>query len=100
MKDNIPLSLEGELTIYNAAETKSRLMDALGRSEALDVDLSNVTEFDTAGLQLVMLAKREAERAGKALHYVNCSPMAREVFEFFNLDGQLGIPESDHSPED
>ena len=62
--DTSTLCLEGELTIYNAADTKARLAEGLGRPGGLAVDLSAVTEVDSAGLQLLVLARREADRLG------------------------------------
>ncbi len=87
-----PLRLEGELTIYSAAETKLRLMEALGRSASLDVDLSAVTEVDTAGLQLLILAKQEAARLGKTLRYLSHSPAVLEILDFCNLSTRFGDP--------
>ncbi len=91
-KKSSPLRLEGEMTIYNAAETKLRLMEAVGRSAHLDVDLSVVTELDTAGLQLLILAKQEAARQGKTLRYVDHSPVVQEALDFCNLTGRFGDP--------
>ncbi len=50
------LHLDGELTIYRAAELKPLL---LGDASALALDLSAVHEIDSAGLQLLLLARRE-----------------------------------------
>ena len=53
------LRIEGELTIYTAAAIKQQLDQLLGRSAELEIELSQVSEMDTAGLQLLILAKRE-----------------------------------------
>ena len=51
------LRIEGELTIFRAMELKPvMLADPLPE----EIDLSGVTELDTAGVQLLMLAKRTA----------------------------------------
>lgn len=54
------LFIEGELTIYRAAELKDALLAAVNHSPVLEVDLAGVTDIDTAGVQLLMLAKRSA----------------------------------------
>ncbi|MDO9189441.1 MAG: STAS domain-containing protein, partial [Sulfurimicrobium sp.] len=54
------LRLEGELTIYTAMDMKQRLLEPLSTCRQVDVDLSQVSELDSAGLQLMILAKREA----------------------------------------
>lgn len=56
------LVLAGELTVITAAEEKERLLAALQTSSGLRVDLAGVEEIDTAGLQILLLARREADR--------------------------------------
>jgi len=56
------LAVEGELTIITAAAEKERLLAALQTSSGLRVDLAAVEEIDTAGLQVLLLARREADR--------------------------------------
>ena len=45
------VALSGELSIYSAAEIKSALAEAMGKASEIEVDLSGVTEIDSAGLQ-------------------------------------------------
>ena len=61
------LAVEGEMTIYRAAELKPALLDAVRAHEAPALDLSAVTEFDSAGLQLLLVARQEAARLGRQL---------------------------------
>ena len=85
-----PLCLAGELTIYRATEWRSCLQAALaGLAEgaALDIDLSAVTEMDSAGVQLLMAARKSAQAAGGALRLVGHSAAVREVFAAMDLDG-------------
>ncbi|NTV11437.1 MAG: STAS domain-containing protein [Zoogloea sp.] len=86
------LQPQGELSIYCAAEFKSALLDAQASSAALEINLAEVSELDTAGTQLLMLAKREALAAGKSLALVEHSPAVIEVFELLNLAGWFGDP--------
>lgn len=86
------LSLEGELTIYRAAELKEQLQQAWGGAAPLEVDLAGITEVDGAGLQLLILAKREAQRSGKSVRFVGHSPAVLEVIDLANLSGQFGDP--------
>jgi anti-anti-sigma regulatory factor len=51
-----------------------------------------VQELDSAGVQLLMLLKKEAESHGKALHLVNHSPAVIEVFQLLDLAGHFGDP--------
>lgn len=84
------LSLEGEMSIYDAHGLKAALMDALANCDVLDVNLADVTEIDTAGIQLLVLAKREAEARGKRLSLTGHSPAVVSVIELLNLSGYFG----------
>ena len=85
--------LDGEVTIYHAATQKELLLGALaGCGGTLEVDLSAVTEIDTAGLQLLMLLKRCAQRQGCELRLLGHSPAVLEVFELVNVAAVFGDP--------
>ncbi|SHN06605.1 STAS domain-containing protein [Rhizobacter sp. OV335] len=86
------IRIEGELTIYRAAELKQTLLAAVAEHAAVEVDLSQVSEFDSAGLQLLLLAKREAGAAGRTLRLVDHSPAVVEVLELFDLAAHFGDP--------
>lgn len=84
------LRIEGEMTIYRAAELKQQLLAALTAGSTLQVDLSGVTELDTAGLQVLMLAKKTAQSAGAELHLVAPGPAVVDVLEMLNLSAWFG----------
>ena len=73
-------------------EQKHRLLDALGSADELELDLMQVGEIDTAGLQLLILLKKEAQRSGKHLAIVAHSQPVRAVIDFCNLAAELGDP--------
>lgn len=83
----------GEMTIYSAAELKPTLLGALGQGDEIEVDLSEVSELDTSGVQLLMLMKREAVVAGKGLMLSGHSPAVLDVFERLGLGGWFGDPQ-------
>lgn len=87
------LYLAGEMTIYNAAELKPTLLHALEQSEEIEIDLAGISEMDTSGVQLLMLMKREAAVAGKALKLAGHSPAVLEVFELLGLGNWFGDPQ-------
>lgn len=78
------------MTIYQAAQDKARLLDALGNVEELEIDLSAVTEMDTAGIQLLLLVKREAAAANKVMRLTAHSEAALDVIDLYNLSGYFG----------
>ena len=93
-----PVLLDGELTVQTAAEHKTRLLAGLIADGGMDLDLSGVTELDTAGLQLLLLLGREAAQLGTSLRLLNPSEPVLEVLRLARLDAQLGRISS-HRPE-
>jgi anti-sigma B factor antagonist len=89
---NHRLAIREDLTIYHAMDQKQQLLDALSATQALELDLSQVSEIDTAGLQLLILAKREAALQQKALSIVAHSPAVRQTLDFCNLATFFGDP--------
>lgn len=84
------LRIEGEMTIYRAEELKRALIGPLLQAERLEVDLSGVTEVDSVGLQLLMLAKRTASSLQGELRLVRHSPAVLEVFELLHIAAYFG----------
>ncbi len=82
----------GEMTIYRAAELKKELLPCLELGTELEINLSEVSEIDTAGFQLLLLAKREAAKAGKPMRLVEHSAATLEVLDLFNMSSYFGDP--------
>ena len=81
-----------DMTIYQAQAQKEQLLAALAAAEHLELDLSGVAEMDTAGLQLLMLLKREVLQQDKRLTISGHSPAVQHVLDFCNLVGVFGDP--------
>jgi anti-anti-sigma factor len=86
------LTLAEDLTIYHALDQKNILLDALSTTDDLELDLLRISEIDTAGLQLLILLKKEAQRTGKQVSIVAHSQAVRSVIDFCNLATELGDP--------
>ena len=84
-KEKCLAEIAGEMTIYNAAEFKDALAPLLDEPRAIEINLSKVSEMDTAGVQLLMLAKRERQRSGLAISLNKHSKAVLDAFELFNL---------------
>jgi anti-sigma B factor antagonist len=84
------LSIDGEMTIYRAAELRESLSAALAAGNDLELNLSAVTELDSAGVQLLMAAKKTARESQHELRLVGHSPAVLEVFETLDLAGHFG----------
>ena len=85
--------IDGELTIYRAAELaaamKAALADVPGGG-AFEIDLSEVTEMDCAGVQLLISAKRSSNESGRTLRVAALSPAVAEVFRTLQLASHFG----------
>lgn len=89
------LRLDGELTIYCAQETHRQLLQTLadqaseGGPQALEIDLSGVSEIDTAGVQLLLTMLRYAGAHGVDTRLVRESAAVAETMALLSLDGYL-----------
>ncbi len=93
------IALAGEVTVYNAGDVCDRLIAALDETDDVDVDLSQVTEIDSAGVQLIVAAKREAEARHKVMHFSGCSRGVLDVLTLLGLSAYLteAAPEEAHA---
>ncbi len=91
-EQNNPMVIEDDLTIYTASTIKDQLMEAVKANADLQLDLSHVGEFDSAGLQVLYLAKREVSKAGHKLRIIAHSAAVRELLDLYNLVAYFGDP--------
>lgn len=90
--DFVHVHITEALNIYCATEAKDKLLQSLEKGQEVEVDLSELDELDTAGVQLMLMLKNEAQRLGKNCSFVNHSPAVREVIDLLNLATALGDP--------
>lgn len=91
------IAIEGELSIFTADAQRQNLLDAFGTGRELEVDLSQVSEFDSAGVQLMVAAKREAAQRNQPLRFTGHSPAVLDIIGLCNLVDHLGDPVPDQS---
>lgn len=84
------LRLEGELTIYEAAEARDQLGAELDLRPALHLNLAGLKELDTAGVQLLVWLKQEARRRNRTLALSAHSPAVVEVFDLLQVASLFG----------
>jgi len=93
------VTLEGEMTIYAAAELKDSLFPAVEACKEMEISLAGVSEIDGSGLQLLALIKREAAAKSKKLEFVAHSPAILDMIDLCNLAGIFGDPLVLSSPQ-
>jgi len=89
-EDLTRIAIDGEVTIYRAADLKLVVLEALRKTRVLEIDLSGVTELDTAGLQVLMLAKQSASAEQRELRLLQHSPAVMEIFQMLDLVAFFG----------
>jgi anti-sigma B factor antagonist len=97
MKSTVPMLrriqvMEGPLTIYTATEQKDLLLSLFPLAHEVELDLSNVDELDSAGLQLLILIKRESLKGSTQLLLSNPSVAVTEAIRLSGLDDYFANP--------
>lgn len=85
-------SIDGELSIYRAAELAEALQSWLACHQshaALQLDLRHVSEIDSAGLQLLLSLQRTAQAQAIALQIHPVSPAVQDVLALTSLEHLL-----------
>jgi anti-anti-sigma regulatory factor len=87
------LDIEGELTILTATEHFGRLRALLADGADLDIGLSGVTDIDTAGLQVLLLARREAHERGVTVGFREPSGAVGDALAVVHAGPEFGFME-------
>lgn len=85
-KGKCKMQIEGEMTIMTAAELKKKIFDNVESCSDIEMDLSQVSEMDTSGLQLLLLVFREGSSLNKSVRLTSYSPSVAAVFDLFSMD--------------
>ena len=92
MKRIETLVIDGGLTIDRAVELRQRFVNAMANADTLRLQLADVTDIDTTGVQLLMAIKRTAQVSGKSLELVQHSSEILAVFALLDLVDYFGDP--------
>ncbi|MBB1268333.1 lipid asymmetry maintenance protein MlaB [Shewanella sp. SR44-3] len=84
--------IEGAMTIHNAFELKNQLMEVLNVAHSIELDLSAVTEIDAAGLQLLIMAKKQQAMTQLELTLIHHSEAVVEAMELMGLVSWFNDP--------
>ena len=86
------IRVESGMTIYEAQEINAKLKQHIDACEAIELNLEGVSEIDTAGVQVLLVAKRAAEKRGKVFNITSHSEAVVQVFEMLNIAHEFGDP--------
>lgn len=87
------LYIRGEFTIFTANALKEWLLDTITQATTQDIEinLSDVVDIDSAGLQLMVMAQREAHRLGQRIHFQCHSHPVRSLIYLCGLASVFGM---------
>lgn len=88
-KGKCKVKIEGDMTIYTALEMKEKLLEPIEKCKSMELELSQVQDIDTAGIQLLGLLKREAVARDINLEFKNHSTTVQDVFALYHVTEQL-----------
>jgi anti-anti-sigma factor len=82
--------IEGAMTINNAVSLKKSLDGVLDDPRELEINLCKVNEIDSAGIQLLMLAKKERARHDRETNLTAQSNVVVDALELLGLVPYFG----------
>ncbi|AYV54359.1 anti-sigma factor antagonist [Leptospira kmetyi] len=89
-RSGLKVTVEGELTIYEASEFKEKLDGVMKESPFfLEIDLWKIAKMDTSCLQILLALKKEAKRKDANVRFVNHSHSVLRLIDLFGLTGFL-----------
>lgn len=80
------------MSIYEAMALRDLFSTTLDNFEQIEVNLSNVTEIDCAGLQLMIALKNDALKQNKSITFTHHSQDVIEFLDLFNITSFFGDP--------
>ena len=84
------ITLVGKCTIYSVSKLTNSLLEILQSDENILVDLEEVREFDTAGLQLFISAKNTAKRLDKKIKFTSHPLCVIALLDLYGLTSFFG----------
>ncbi|HOP62622.1 MAG TPA: STAS domain-containing protein [Spirochaetota bacterium] len=82
--DTVLLTMIGELSVYTVSKLKDILLKELETFSGIVMNLEGIDEADTAGFQLLLFLKREANSAGKIFTINEKSTRINSLFSLYN----------------
>ncbi len=84
----------GELSIYTVSAVKDDMAALLEARAPVELSLDDVTEFDSAGVQLLLWLQRELVARGWSLHIPSASAPVRDALLLLGLAEATGYATS------
>lgn len=85
--------LSGELTIYDAAALRDRVMALLKGAKQLQLDAEAISEVDLAGIQVLVALRRKGDAQGIPVEIMRSSPALTQALQLLALSSNFGLPD-------
>jgi anti-sigma B factor antagonist len=85
------ISISGALTINSVNLTQTTLLDLLQTEEQISIDLSEINDIDSAGLQLLISLKNFSTAQKIALQFTGHSRCMLDIIDLYKLENELGV---------
>jgi anti-anti-sigma factor len=85
------LQIEGDMTIYQAAEMMEKFLPCWRDYREFELNLSGVGEMDSAGIQLLLVFDRKSEGSGRKACLLDPPEAVSEVLNIYRLDHRFDI---------
>ncbi|MDH5447291.1 MAG: STAS domain-containing protein [Gammaproteobacteria bacterium] len=86
------ITIDGDMTIYTAAEMKQELLSATDKCKRIEMDLSGISELDSAGFQLLLQLKRMGKSDDIEVLLESHSPAVLDVLNLYGMDQYFDDP--------
>lgn len=88
------LRFQGDMDIYAAEETLAALLPYFDDFKTFSVELDQVGEIDSSGIQLLLQCHRQSQKSDGQLSILSWSENVRELMEIFQLTERFTLPDA------
>jgi ABC-type transporter Mla MlaB component len=86
---NINLKMDTSLTVFNIAEAYNRFTEVFQNSDTIEIDLNNINDCDTSGIQLLYSLIKSCMDTGKEISIKNPSAAVHEALDRISITREI-----------
>ena len=79
------IEIDTSLSIFNAASIHEKITEAYTKYESIEIDLKDITDCDTAGIQLLYSLQKSCLNNGKKISLINPSDAVTSALERMSM---------------
>lgn len=79
------IEIDTSLSIFNAAKLHKKITEAYKKYKSIEIDLKDISECDTAGIQLLYSLKKSCLDAGKEISLTNPSDAVTDALDRMSM---------------